>query len=183
MKKRLMNILLCLAGSLITDAAVAQVAQQENMLKCYYRERQTMELTTLVNCAQRDEKGKLHFSPQLLKKADYSEGMTDIYMDKSAYYVKPDGRALEVIIFDNGPDGFAEGLVRSRVNGKIGYFNRRFEQVIPADYDFGWSFENGRALVCSGCQPQPDGEHTAMVGGLWGYIDKQGNPLAPFKPR
>lgn len=157
------------------------VNQIDYSIPCSYRVDED-GMVELPDCTAEIE-GKFHFSPLLLNNAagKIFDGMLTVYLQQNLYYVKPDGAYLSVINFDNGPDYFIEGLVRSRVNGKIGYFDRQFKQVIPPVYDFGWSFENGRALVCIGCKPESEGEHTAMVGGSWGYIDKSGHQLEPFR--
>lgn len=97
------------------------------------------------------------------------------------YYVLPDGTERSVLTWDNGPDPFAEGLARSRQGDGIAYFDETLAIIIPATYDFGWPFEDGVALVCRGCRPEPDGEHTAMVGGSWGYIDRDGREVVPVE--
>ncbi|MFL6585216.1 MAG: WG repeat-containing protein [Chthoniobacterales bacterium] len=99
--------------------------------------------------------------------------MAQALIERTWYYVKRDGATLPVITYDNGADYFSEGLVRSRLAGKIAYFNKQFEQVIPPRYDWGWPFENGKALVCVGCaEAAPDADqHTMMQGGRWGYIN------------
>jgi len=58
-----------------------------------------------------------------------------------------------------------------------------FEAVIPPHhYDWGWPFENGRALVCLGCREgEPEGEHRPVVGGRWGYVDKSGEEVVPVR--
>jgi hypothetical protein len=68
------------------------------------------------------------------------------------------------------------------INGKIAYFNQDFEPVIAPTYDWGWPFRDGRAIVCKGCVlvPIEDG-HSMLEGGLWGYIDKNGEEVVPVK--
>jgi len=97
------------------------------------------------------------------------------------YYVRRNGSVLQVVPYDNGPDPFADGLVRSFVNGRIAYYDRMFRQVIPPRYDWGTPFLNGLAWVCRGCVagPRDDDGHFQMVGGLWGGIDKTGKEVVP----
>jgi hypothetical protein len=118
---------------------------------------------------------------QQLRFDRYKHGI--ILIAQQYYYVKPDGSMLAVISFDNGADEFREGLTRSLVNNKIAYFNRKFNQVIAPKYDWGWPFENGRALVCRGCKKMPpdDDGHQGMTGGAWGYINKKGEEIVPVK--
>ncbi|NEV64594.1 WG repeat-containing protein [Thiorhodococcus minor] len=84
---------------------------------------------------------------------------------------------------DNGPDPFAEGLVRSRRAGRILYVDVHFREVIGPRYDWGWPFAQGRALVCRGCRPLQDGEHSRVSGGRWGWIDRQGREVVPVQLR
>jgi len=68
---------------------------------------------------------------------DFSpDGLAQAFIEHSWYYIKRDGSTLSVITFDNGADYFSEGLVRSRINGKIGYFDKQFKQTIPPRYDW-----------------------------------------------
>lgn len=107
------------------------------------------------------------------------DGLAQALIDQGWYYIKRDGTTLHVITFDNGADYFSEGLVRSLVAGKIVYFDTEFKQVISPKYDWGWPFENGKALVCIGCAEgarDSDG-HSKMEGGRWGYIDRNGREV------
>jgi hypothetical protein len=98
------------------------------------------------------------------------------------FYVKPDGKFLPVIFYDNGADSYREGLTRSLLKGKIAYYDINFELVIAPDYDWAWPFHEGRALVCKGCvlTPVEDG-HKALEGGMWGFINKEGKEVVPVK--
>jgi hypothetical protein len=128
-------------------------------------------------CARRGGQ-RLVFSAQTLRSASYEHGLAAIAVG-TWYYLKRDGRSLQVVTYDNGPDTFSEGLVRSVVDGKLAYFDHSFRQVIAPRYDWGWPFEQGRALVCRGCTVQQAGEHSMMVGGTWGYIDRAGVEVVP----
>lgn len=112
------------------------------------------------------------------------EGLGAVFVDGDGwYYVDRKGGAAKVLAWDNGPDEFAGGVVRSAHDGKIGYLDRTLRFVIPPAYDFAWPFENGRAMVCVGCamgRPDEDG-HTSVDGGLWGYIDRKGKEVIPVR--
>jgi hypothetical protein len=106
-------------------------------------------------------------------------GLGWVVVGRQHFYAKEDGRLLPVLTYDNGPDPWAEGLVRSHVDGKVAYSNRDFEVVIPPEYDWGWPFEDGRARVCRDCrleEPDSDG-HRAVTGGTWLYIDRDGKEV------
>ena len=111
-----------------------------------------------------------------------TEGLASFFTAGQYFYVKPDGRFLPVIIYDNGADYFQEGLTRSQKNGKIEFYNKDFELVLAPDYDWVWPFHEGQALVCNGCVPTPLGDgHIALEGGLWGYINTEGKEVVPVK--
>lgn len=135
------------------------------------------------NCA-RYLNDKLEINPIHFRKIDFTpEGIAPFWTSGQMFYLKPNGDYLPVITYDNGPDEFQEGLVRRQIGGKIAYYNKNFEQVIAAKYDWGWPFSGGRALVCRGCKiqpPQSEG-HMAVQGGLWGYIDHKGKEVVPVK--
>lgn len=99
-----------------------------------------------------------------------------------SYYVLPDGTKAVVIAHEGGgPDIFSEGLVRTLVDGKIAYLDERLEIALAPGYDWGWGFENGRALVCDGCHSKSIGEHSLWVGGKWAYIDQKGKNVVPWQ--
>ena len=97
------------------------------------------------------------------------------------FYVRPDGSKVSVVTWDNGADDFSEGLARTLIDGKVAYVDERFEVVVPPEYDWGWPFEDGLALVCLGCslEKAPAEEHTEVVGGTWVYIDLAGKEVLP----
>jgi hypothetical protein len=78
-------------------------------------------------------------------------------------------------IFDNGADYVRDGLFRFVENGKIGFADKRFKRVIPAQFDFANYFQ-GRlaAFNVGGKSVAFDDEHRVWSGGLWGFIDKHG---------
>lgn len=132
-------------------------------------------LQPLAGCQWTD--GRLALAPQALASLSYDQdGLAAVHAGGGFHYVRADGRQLPVITFDNGPDYVVEGLVRGRVGARIGYFDTELRQAFPATFDFGWAFENGVARVCEGCRKgTPDDHgHTAMVGGTWYRIDRQG---------
>lgn len=139
------------------------------------------ELEPHAGCAVR-EGAELKISEDHLKRLHFdADSLAQILIDGQWFYVKPDGRQLPVVTYDNGADYFAEGLVRSSVGARIAYFDLNFAAVVPPKYDWGWPFENGLALVCNGCRrgsADADG-HVPMEGGVWGYIDRRGQEVVP----
>jgi len=111
-----------------------------------------------------------------------SHGLAQAAIDGQHYYVSKDGRVLAVITYDNGPDPFAEGLVRSLLDGKIAYFDSTLREAFSARFDWGFPFRDGKAVVCLGCSiaPPDDDGHKAVVGGLWGCVDAKGRVVIPI---
>lgn len=104
-----------------------------------------------------------------------------IYSPVGIYYFSQSGKVRRTIPYDNGPDYFEEGLARTERNGKIGYFNKSLEITIEPMYDFGFPFQKGVAIVCNGCVKEKDGEHSKLVGGVWGAIASNGKIIEPLQ--
>ncbi|HBV7097369.1 TPA: WG repeat-containing protein [Klebsiella aerogenes] len=171
---------LALAAMCFTSVASAQ------SYSCKYLAKISAEEETLVNCASWVD-GEPRFSPRLSRLALSANGLYQLYISfaewpgSGRYYLLNDrSEALSLLPFDNGGDEFAEGLVRSRQQGKVGFYNAQLQAVIIPQFDFAWPFKEGKALVCNGCNTRRDGEHTSMIGGQWFYIDKSGARISPI---
>ena len=82
---------------------------------------------------------------------------------------------LTPFIFDNGPDYVQEGLFRYIENNKIGFSNMKGQKIIQAKFDFVSAFNSGLAAFNIGGQLKKlDEEHSSWEGGLWGFINKNG---------
>ncbi|TCC04586.1 WG repeat-containing protein [Kosakonia quasisacchari] len=179
-----------ISGVLLMVAFSAHAAPNPvTVFSCAYWDKSTDNVEKLDKCVEVEE-GKLRFLPALFAKTSDVEGMSWVglydYMRAAGlmdadYYVRSPDSYLPVVHFDNGPDWFVEGLVRSRQNGKVGYWDDNFRNRIAPQFDYAWQFKEGKALVCNGCKPQKDGEHTALVGGEWFYIDKSGQKISDVK--
>ena len=86
-------------------------------------------------------------------------------------------------VFDNGPDGISEGLMRFVKNGKIGFVNRIGKIIIEAKYDYADYFDYGIAQYCNGCVWINQDEHSFVRGGNWGFINKRGEEITTIKER
>lgn len=129
-------------------------------------------------CADIQVDGQLALLPAHLKQLDFDQfGLATVWANGQHYYLNRQGQSLAVLSFDNWADDFADGLVRVRRHGKIGFYNRQFQEVIPAQYDWAAPFAHGIARVCQGCQEIQQGEHRAIVGGTWSQINCQGQTL------
>ena len=110
------------------------------------------------------------------------EGLSSIIIwDKGLYFVNRYGKTAPAFVFDNGPDDVVEGLARSTKDHKIGFVNTKLDVIIAPVWDFAYPFENGVAVVCTGCvEPERNTyEHAMPVGGKWGYIDRSGRTVVP----
>src|SRR5689334_11782766 len=169
-------------ASLLVFMSSGTVLAAGDLLDCVYVEQGPNGMQDLhPKCAQLVN-GQLHVEKADLARMWFdANGLAWLLVSGQHYYVKRDGSTLPVIAYDNGPDYFAEGLVRSRVNDKIAYYDQAFRQVIPPRYDWGTPFLNGLAWVCHGCAPGPrdDDGHFQVVGGLWGGIDRTGKEVVP----
>ncbi|MBL3657568.1 WG repeat-containing protein [Fulvivirga sediminis] len=85
---------------------------------------------------------------------------------------------FDIVMFDNGPEPFNEGLTRVLRNGKMGYANKFGQVVIPCEYDFAKWFENGKAEVTYRAEEHidPDG-HKRVESDEWFFINKKGQKL------
>lgn len=140
------------------------------------------EIEVFHHCASYQNK-HLEISDKHWSKLNFDENqLTTLFTQDQYFYLKPDRSYLPVITYDNGADYFQEGLTRSLLNGKIAFYNHDFELVLATDFDWAWPFQDGIARVCRGCVvTQVDEEHTGLTGGVWGYIDKQGNQVDPAR--
>lgn len=106
----------------------------------------------------------------------FPTGIAAVVDDSGWVYIDTSGeKILRPFIFDNGPDYFVEGFARYVCNDKIGFFDSTGTIVIKAEYDFARPFSSGVAAVCIGGESVSDGEHSIWEGGVWKFIDTEGN--------
>jgi hypothetical protein len=121
----------------------------------------------LERCAIADENGSLALLPEALAHPRLrSAQRVELLLDNRFYFANARGKLLRAYPFDNGPDPFVEGLARVLAAGKVGFVNADLEEVVPPTW------------VCKGCVVsalEPGDEHHVPTGGVWGYIDRQGN--------
>lgn len=85
---------------------------------------------------------------------------------------------FDIVMFDNGPESFHDGLLRVLRNGKMGYANRFGQIVIPCIYDYAKWFDNGQAEVTFKAKEYIDmEEHRRVESDEWFKIDKKGNKI------
>ena len=93
---------------------------------------------------------------------------------------------FNVFMADNGNDYPVDGLFRILdENGKkMGVANMEGQVIVKPKYDAIFPFKEGFAAVAVGTKtvrPQDDPEHEYVVGGKWGFIDKQGKVVVPLE--
>ena len=129
-------------------------------------------------------KGKLQLTKKHLENINFKKsteaGLSTVYTNKGeVFYVTKNGKTQRMYFFDMGADYFQDRLARYlNSEDKIGFVNSKLHVIIPAKYDYATSFKNGIAIVSNGSHSEkvsdnPEEEHTHMVGGLWGAVDKE----------
>ena len=85
---------------------------------------------------------------------------------------------FDIVMFDNEPEPFNDGLTRVLRNGKMGYANKFGQIVIPCEYDYAKWFDNGKAEVTYNAKEYFDlEEHKRVESDEWFEIDKKGKKL------
>jgi hypothetical protein len=97
-----------------------------------------------------------------------------VSIENQFYYVHKSGKKISTLTYDHKADEFEEGLARTKINGKIGFFNRNLEMILKPVYDFAFPFHKGIAEICMGCKEKQEGESSMLDGGEWKKIDRNG---------
>ena len=131
----------------------------------------------------RDSRGRELIAPHYDMAQEFSpQGIAAVVDAQGWAYIDTGGRVVvRPLAVDNGPDYFAEGLARFRDHGKVGFFDRHGNVVIPAQYDSAMPFSEGAAAVCQGCREAEEGEHRAVKDGKWGFVGPGGALLIPLR--
>ncbi|MDY7092077.1 MAG: WG repeat-containing protein [Acidobacteriota bacterium] len=171
------------------EAAAHQVIDCQPVDCVYASVGEVEELSSRGECGCIEESGEgaLRLYPEHLEQLAFDDqGLATVYAGNRVAYVTRGGQSTResrtawMLKVDNGPDYFVEGLARTAEGGKVGFVNRRLEPVIAPRWDFAFPFDDGLAVVCDGCRAQPSCptcEHSEIIGGDWGYIDRQGEEI------
>ncbi|QYJ20948.1 hypothetical protein KYT87_25565 [Achromobacter sp. ES-001] len=153
-------------------------------LQCLYAAKhEGGSLESQDHCARVDG-DTLTFAAQALARMDFNaDGLSPAYTHGSWRWVRPDGKSVAVVTYDNFADDFEDGLTRGPWSGGMAYYDAQLNRVITTPYDWVDRFEGGLAVVCQGCRkvPAAGGEHYYMAGGQWGAIDRQGRVVMPLR--
>ena len=110
-----------------------------------------------------------------LQQLDFKgEEVISVFKDNAFYYIRKDGKEIQTLTYNNKADPFSDGLARTKINGKIGFFNSNLDIILKPIYDFAFPFYKGKAEICTGCKEKKEGEHTMLDGGKWQKIDRNG---------
>ena len=173
-----------LIAALLSSLALASGNAADYDLPCFYADKLAGGSLEHVEHCARATGDAVEFRPAVLSRMDFGgDGLSPATANGSWHWVRPDGRAVAVLTYDNGADDFEEGLTRGRWSGGMAYYDRQLNRVLATPYDWADRFEGGIAAVCKGCRTErtPDGEHSYVVGGEWGAIDRQGRLVLPLR--
>ncbi|EOQ97744.1 hypothetical protein LEP1GSC195_0266 [Leptospira wolbachii serovar Codice str. CDC] len=131
----------------------------------------------------KNKSGKVIIKAQYQQTMDFTKEQVSFVVSNNKWICidSKNNILLETFVYDNGPDYYAENLARFVENKKFGFFNSRCKKLIPAQYDFAFPFENGYSIVCHGCESKLDGEHSKIVGGKFGVINRKGKTVLPIE--
>lgn len=106
------------------------------------------------------------------------EQLNDSLLGRQIAIDKNQNILFDLVMFDNGPESFHDGLLRVLLNGKMGYANRFGQIVIPCIYDYAKWFDNGQAEVTFKAKEYLDmEEHRRVESDEWFIIDRKGNKI------
>lgn len=172
------------AASAPTDAASTRSSSSHDQ-QCLYAARQEGGMLEPADQCARVEGDAVVFAADVLGRMDFNEdGLSPVFTQGSWRWVRPDGKSVAVVTFDNFADDFEDGLTRGPWSGGMAYYDTRLNRVLATPYEWVDRYSGGLAVVCEGCRTArtPDGEHSYMTGGQWGAIDRQGKLALPLRP-
>jgi len=165
---------------LILPLFVACSTLKHKVANCMYiaktQKQEPSDLTSQGVCGEFLDEDTLALDPKHFKALYFGDSnLAVVYTNHAIFYVSKTGKVKRTFLFDNGADYFKEGLARTISKGKYGFMNDKLEILIKPQFDFVYPFSDGKARFCNGCKKKSDGEeHSTMVGGKWGYVDKDG---------
>ena len=97
-----------------------------------------------------------------------------VYIEGQHFYINKSGKKISTLTYNGEADKFSDGLARTKVNGKIGFFNKNLEVILKPQYDFAFPFHKGISEICMGCKEEEEGDESMLNGGAWKKIDRDG---------
>ncbi|TDE45044.1 WG repeat-containing protein [Flavobacterium rhamnosiphilum] len=103
----------------------------------------------------------------------------DLYFDRKGHFL------FETALAALGYSDFHEGYILYEEGRKSGLANRLGNKIIPAQYDYISPMNFGFAEYCNGCyrDTSEDEEHAPLVGGVWGFVDRNGEEIKTTSKR
>lgn len=101
------------------------------------------------------------------------------------YYDRNGKFIFKTFMTSEGPDGFHEGYIRYSENKKSGLISDKGQKITEAKYDWVSPINFGFASFCNGCywDTSKDEEHPPLVGGVWGFVDRNGKEITTTSKR
>lgn len=102
------------------------------------------------------------------------------FKDNPYCYYDRNGKIIfKTFITSEGPDSFREGFIRYSENKKSGLISSNGQKITSAKYDWVSPINFGFASFCNGCyfDTTQDEEHAPLVGGVWGFVDRNGKEI------
>ncbi len=172
-----------LITALLTMLALASGKAAAFDLSCVYPDKNDQGVFDNAEHCAREESGGIVFNPEYLRRMQFGDDrLAPASVAGNWRWVRPDGHSVPVITYDNGPDDFEEGLARGRRPDGMAYYDRQLNLALATQYAWAEPFSGGLAAVCSRCVIVPEGEHSRVVGGDWGAIDRKGALVLPLRP-
>lgn len=110
-----------------------------------------------------------------LKKLDFKgEELISVFVNNHFYYIRKNGKTMQTLTYENAADPFSDGLARTKINGKIGFFDTNLDIILKPIYDFAFPFYKGEAEICTGCKEKKERGTSILDGGKWQKIDRNG---------
>lgn len=103
----------------------------------------------------------------------------DLYFDRNGNYL------FKTALVALGFSDFHEGYILYEDNGKSGLADRLGNKIISAQYDYISPLAFGFARYCNGCywDTSKDEEHPPLIGGVWGFVDRNGKEIKTTSKR
>ena len=173
-------------GPLALAVGVAGAAHGAGLETCAYSPASSHEVVSVPHCATVTLAGALQLQPGRLGDMRFDgNGLAAVQVGRLFFYIARNGRSAPVAGVEGHAVEFHDGLAPSprRVGGryKIGYIDEDLGLAIPARWDGGLDFNDGKAEVCRGCTIAHDGDFEELQGGVWGCIDTHGREVVPVK--